>query len=117
MYFLDNTVTLTVGPNKTNLGHTSLYDPIISFSSQEMIERVLHHVTSTITGDISGRGLFRTAQQKYERWVFALNVISPHFPKVSTRIIGVNIIFSKEDVLRINPYNNDPLVVTVKHGN
>lgn len=29
----------------------------------------------------------------------------------------VNIIFSEEDALDINPCDNDPLVITVKHDN
>ena len=29
---------------------------------------------------------------------------------------GVNIVFSREDALDINPHDNDPLVITVQHG-
>lgn len=45
------------------------------------------------------------------------NVISHSFPIISQEKLEVNIIFSEEDAFDINPYDDDPLVITVQHGN
>lgn len=45
------------------------------------------------------------------------NVISHSFPIISKEKLEVNIIFYEEDAFDINLYDDDPLVITVQHGN
>lgn len=45
------------------------------------------------------------------------NVISLSFRKNSTGVTEANIIFYKGDYMGINPHGNNPLVITVQHGN
>lgn len=49
--------------------------------------------------------------------VFVANVISTSFPQNTLGKTGVNITFFEEDTLDINLHNDDPLVITVQHGN
>lgn len=82
-----------------------------------MIDKVPHHTSSTIVGDIFVRGLSKVAPQSYMKHLLDTNVISSGFHKNTTGADRVNIIFSKEDALGINPHENDPQVIIVQHDN
>lgn len=82
-----------------------------------MIDRVLHHTSSVIARGITKKGLSRTARRRYTRQVLVANIIFCDFPKSTTRATEANITFFEEDVLGINPHNDDPLVITVQRDN
>lgn len=45
------------------------------------------------------------------------NVVSHGFPRDYQEKTRINIIFYKEDTLRIKPHDDDPLVISVQQGN
>lgn len=49
--------------------------------------------------------------------MLASNVISLSFPRGAGGKEKVNITFSEENSIRVNPHDNDPLTITIQHGN
>lgn len=82
-----------------------------------MAGKIITNNTNTIAGGFNGGGNSRSSQRKYISQVFASNIISISFTKSSQGKTGVNIIFSEEDALEINPHDDDPLVIIVQLGN
>lgn len=115
VYIFKNTVAPTSGTNKTNLGYIYHSNPSITIFLK-MTKWVLHHVANTIAWDIFERGHSRAARKIYAKQVFMTNIISPDFSENIVGIAWVNIIFSKENAICINPYYNDPLVINIQHG-
>ena len=95
-----------MGPGKTKMGqvfHSNHTIPLFL----EMTEKVLNHVANTIARGISKRGLFGVARRRYANQVFTVNVISLGFPENTIVTTWVDIIFSEEDFIGINPHDND----------
>lgn len=109
-------MTSIVGSGKTKMSQVFHFNHIIPLIL-EMTDKVPHHVVDTIAKGISGRGLFGVARRRYAKQVFTANVISLGFPENIIVTTEVNIVFSKEDYIGINSHDNDPLLITIQHGN
>lgn len=81
-----------------------------------MIDKTLAYNTNTLVGGFSGGGSSRFSRRKYASQIFATNVISHDFPQNTLGEIEVNITFSEEEALDIKPRDDNPLIITGKHG-
>lgn len=82
-----------------------------------MSYKTLQSNVSTIVRGFAGGGSSNFSQRKYTRMVLTTNVISLGFSKWEQGELGINITFSSNDAVRILPHENDPMVITVQHGN
>lgn len=101
---------------KTNMGHTSrILPPYIL--PLKMANKNLCSNINIIAGGFIGGGSSSFTRRKYVRQVFVVDVISPSFLRGVQGKTRVNITFFEEDVIGLDPHDNDPLVITMKHEN
>lgn len=79
-----------------------------------MVEETL--CSNTIAGGFAGGGNSNSSQRKYAMQMLATNVISLDFTWDAREKIGFNITFYEEDTIRVNPHNNDLMVISMQHG-
>lgn len=103
------------GPNKTNLDHNLTLT--LSIFPSKMVDKMTTYNANTNTRGFADGGNSRSSRRNCVRHEFVENVISHGFPRSSQRKTRVNIIFSEEDPLVVNPHNDDPLVIIVQQGN
>lgn len=82
-----------------------------------MVEKTPIGNANTIVGGFTDGGNSISSRRKRAGHVFSANVIFHGFPRRSQGKAWVNIIFSEEDALDINPRDDDPLVITMQYGN
>lgn len=80
-----------------------------------MANKSLNWNTNTISEGFVGGSNSSSSRRKYARQVLATNVISHGFPIGAWEKAKVNITFFKEDALRVNPHDNNCLLITVQH--
>lgn len=72
---------------------------------------------NTIVGGFIDGGNSSSSRQKYAWQVLVANVMSSRTPRGELGKIRVNITFSDNDVVGTISQDNDPLIITVQHGN
>lgn len=82
-----------------------------------MIEKDLDFVVNTIARGFTDRGNSNSHRRKYVRHVVSANVIFLRLSKAKRRGPETNIIFSNSYAIRVYPYDNDHMIITVQHVN
>lgn len=82
-----------------------------------MADKTLLSNTNTIFGGFTSGRSCNYFQRKYARHVLAINVTSLRFLRGVRGETWVNITFLGSGAIRTNPHDNDPMVITVRHGN
>lgn len=82
-----------------------------------MANKTLRSNINTITRGYAGGGSSSNYRREYTRQMSATNVISHGFPKGAHGEIRINITFFDEDIIKVNPHDNDPMIIIVQHDN
>ena len=82
-----------------------------------MANKVPHSIVNTIAWGFVDGGSSNYSQRKYAKQVLVANMISLGLSKADQGESATNITFSNNEIIKIPPYDNDPIIITMKNKN